>query len=276
MKNNSNKSNAGKAIVEAQMEVMEHPARLFVENGERVTIADGAKPTAADFSLYIRTNADSKTAAGSRMAFAFYEAGQMPEGEKLQAEIVQLLQTEEKDEKGNVTRLPMTRSAVYQVTSIANTLVPLIANGTFKTPLSVLKDAVGSLTFVGEGKEKKLAPMDAQNTAGKAVIPLLKAGASQAKIRAARADISKAEGGTKKVAEIPAPTVAADPEAEQAKREAVMLASLAQVATFISEHVAMLGPVWRDKAGVHVCAIGRAFGWDVKVPTVESKPAQAK
>jgi hypothetical protein len=105
----------------------------FTFDGDRVTLKKGAQVTPSEFALFI-ANREGKAAGFKTQArWAFYEAGRLPNGSEVQAEI------------GKRLKDMLSASAFNQLTSEARTLCPLIIAEGIKTPLSTLKDAIGSL-----------------------------------------------------------------------------------------------------------------------------------
>lgn len=151
----------------------------FSFDGDRVTLKKGAQVTPSEFALFIANRETKAQGFKTQARWAYYEAGRLPNGTEVQAEIAKRL------------REMLSQSAFNQLTSEAKTLCPLIVTEGIKTPLSTLKDAMGALQ-VNEATGK-LLPLAKQSKAGKALIPLLKAGTvTQAKVRAIRKDAAPA------------------------------------------------------------------------------------
>lgn len=151
----------------------------FSFEGDRVTLKKGAQVTPSEFALFIANRETKAQGFKTQARWAYYEAGRLPNGTEVQAEIAKRL------------REMLSQSAFNQLTSEAKTLCPLIVSEGIKTPLSTLKDAMGALQ-VNEATGK-LLPLAKQTKAGKALIPLLRAGTvTQAKVRAIRKDSAPA------------------------------------------------------------------------------------
>lgn len=146
----------------------------FVIDGDKLTFRKGAEPTASELAVFIADRENTGTRFRTQARWAYYGAGSLQNGTEVQKAIVERL-------KGMLTP-----SALAQLKSEACTLIPVLLANDIKSPLSILKDAIGDLTV--DPKTNKLAPIGKQGKAGKALIPLLKAGdVTQAKVREIRA-----------------------------------------------------------------------------------------
>lgn len=158
----------------------------LIVSDDRVTIREGAKIKAEEFAEVIAHYEKEGVTLRNRARWTYYAAGKLPEGAKIQTEIVVRLAA------------LLSKSALYQLKSEATTLCPLIEAEGIKSPMSILKDAASVLKLTDKGA---LAPLSKQNAAAKKLIPLLKAGTVKQKevreIKAANVPAPKA-GGTSK------------------------------------------------------------------------------
>lgn len=244
----------------------------FIEKGDTVLIADGAKPTVGQFVEYIHNAESVRSAASSRSAWAFFQAGKLEDGDKVQNEIVAALKSGEKlaGSKTEYSRAPMSQTAVNNITSVARKLCPLLAEGEIKVSLSVLKDASAGLVFNEVDGKKVLAPMSEQKEFGRMALPLLTAGKmTQAKIREVRKGLSIANGGTKKD-EVAPPAAKSD-----ADKEAESYASFRIHLNAVQAFVKSAKMTQWEEATVNVVTdIARTMGLQCGV--VNQKPATAK
>ena len=171
--NTNNKTTATNAIatvassakVETKVETIKplaSIAALLKIEGDKVTVPKGADLSPSELALYIASEEQAGNACKTRARWTYYSAGLLQNGGDIQAAI-----------KGRLDTM-LSKSAVYQLTSEATTLCPLVIAEGLKVPLSLLKDAKAELAI--DEKTGKLAPMSKQTKAAKALIPLLKSG----------------------------------------------------------------------------------------------------
>lgn len=150
--------------------------RDFTIEGNIVKLNKGATVTPGEFALMITDAQNTADSATTRNAYTLYEAGKV--GEDVKKEVLKRLNT------------MLSKSAVYNLTSLADLVPMAIANG-FKSPLTNLKDAVQALKANPNNKDSVI-PVDKSGKivlaklkpAARALVPLLTAGTvTQAKVR---------------------------------------------------------------------------------------------
>lgn len=222
------------------------------DGGERVVIRKGAKLSPSEFALFIADRENTGNRYKTQARFAFYEAGQLPNGSEVQVEIVKRLEG------------MLSRSALYQLKSEANTIVPLMLTEGIKVPLTTVKDAMAELE-VNE-KTGRLLPLSKQSKAGRKLIPLLKEGAvTQAKVREIRNEnkpraTSTPSAGNGKGAD------------DETLAYAGILASLNRVNTYLDKNKVEGND--RQALVNAFTDIGRKLGVSVVVPSLPSAPAK--
>jgi hypothetical protein len=134
---------------------------FFVENGERLEVKKGTDVKPEEIAQVILSREVASAKLRTQARWAYYSAGQLPDGAKVQEQIASVLLKS------------MSKSAFYQLKSEATRNIPvLLANG-FQAPLSILKDAIADIKV---DKDGKALPLKDQSKAGKKLLPLLKAG----------------------------------------------------------------------------------------------------
>jgi hypothetical protein len=199
MKTQNTVTTTAPAIVTETIRPLSVIETLLSIEGDRVTIPKGCDVSPAELGAFIADRDDKARTYGSQARWTWYAVGQLPDNEAKRAEVRKALEGR------------MSKSALYQLTSEADTLCPLVINEGIKAPLSLVKDAKAALLVNEKGK---LEPMAKQSAAAKALIPLLKAGTvTQAGIRAIRK-----EHATPKAPKGP---TAATPPANDAEKAAI-------------------------------------------------------
>lgn len=114
-------------------------ARLFVVNGDKVSIAEGANPTAEEYALFIEQRISSAETSASQAAWALYAA-------KKAGEITY---------NGTIARLAfsgMSDSALANLKHAATVVIPFGIEQKYDAPYGLLKDAVAAIRDRSTGK----------------------------------------------------------------------------------------------------------------------------
>lgn len=251
--------NESKDTVIRSADILARDVLDIAEDG-RVTIRKGADVSASELALFIVDREQTGARFKTQARWTYYAAGLQPNGSDLQQQIAKRL------------REMLTPSAFHQLKSEANNIAPLIVAEGIKSPLSVMKDAMGELKVKPNGM---LAPMKDQSKAARELIPLLKAGtATQAKVREVRAKYTTATTNptNPKVAN---PTAKPD---DAAKMAAVAygnaIGGLNTVAKYLDGN--RVEGKERDAFVNLVTELGRKLGLTVSVPNAPAPTAPAK
>jgi len=150
------------AIVTETIRPLSTLETLLSISGDKVSIPKGCDISPAELGAFIADRDEKARTYGSQARWTWHAIGALPDAEAKRAEVRKALEGK------------LSKSALYQLTSEAETLCPLIERENIAAPLSLLKDAKAELLV--DEKTGRLAPMAKQTKAGRELIPLLKAG----------------------------------------------------------------------------------------------------